>query len=53
MTSEAYTFTADAAALCAEAVLCGARRPGFCTPGRLFGADFISSVPGVTQEVLE
>lgn len=53
VTSEAYTFTADAATSSVEAVLSGQRRPGFCTPGRLFGADFVLGLPGVTREVLK
>jgi short subunit dehydrogenase-like uncharacterized protein len=52
VTPEAYTFTAEAAARCAEAVLEGARRPGFCTPGQLFGADFVLSIPGVARQDL-
>jgi short subunit dehydrogenase-like uncharacterized protein len=48
-TPEAYTFTAEIAARVAERVLAGDRKPGFCTPGVLFGPDFVFEVAGVRR----
>jgi short subunit dehydrogenase-like uncharacterized protein len=53
VTPEAYTFTAEIAALVIDQVVRGTRRPGFQTPGRLFGSDFVLRAPGVRREVLE
>jgi short subunit dehydrogenase-like uncharacterized protein len=52
VTPEAYTFTAEVASRVALEVLGGKRTPGFVTPARLFGADFVLGVPGVTLEHL-
>lgn len=51
-TPEAYTFTATAALGCLTRILAGDLRPGFQTPARLFGADFVLGFPGVTREDL-
>jgi short subunit dehydrogenase-like uncharacterized protein len=48
-TPEAYSFTAEAVATVVERVLAGVRRPGFCTPGSLFGPDFVLGLPGVQR----
>jgi short subunit dehydrogenase-like uncharacterized protein len=53
VTPEAYTFTADIASRVVEEVIHGKRLPGFQTPGRLFGPDFVLRAPGVLREVLE
>jgi len=50
---EAYTFTAEIGCRVVEAVLRGAREPGFRTPGGLLGADFVLGSPGVSREDLE
>jgi short subunit dehydrogenase-like uncharacterized protein len=47
---EAYTCSVDAAARCIERVLAGRRRPGFRTPGALFGSDFVLELAGVSRE---
>ena len=52
-TSEAYTFTATASAHVARRVLAGDFEPGFQTPGRVFGPDFVLSLPGVSREDLD
>jgi short subunit dehydrogenase-like uncharacterized protein len=44
----AYTLTARSAVLAVEQVLQGRIRPGFQTPSRLFGAEFVLGVPGVS-----
>lgn len=49
-TPEAYTLTGLTAAEIARRVLRGDTEPGFQTPGRVFGADFILGFPGVTRE---
>ncbi|MHB1311452.1 MAG: saccharopine dehydrogenase family protein [Gemmatimonadaceae bacterium] len=48
-TPDGYTLTAKTAVLAAFAVLEGRAVPGFETPSRAFGADFILSVPGTTR----
>lgn len=53
VTPEAYTFTADIAVRVVDEVLRGKRTPGFETPGRLFGADFVLRADGVRREMLE
>lgn len=45
-TPDGYTLTAKTALLAAQAVLAGRAVPGFQTPSRAFGADFILDVPG-------
>ncbi len=47
LTPEGYTLTALTAIACVEAVLTGKGAPGFHTPARLLGADFILGIPGV------
>lgn len=49
VTPEAYTFTAHAAVAVAERVLAGAARPGFCTPARLLGPDFVLGLEGTER----
>ncbi len=44
----AYTFTARTAVLAAEQVLQGRIRPGFQTPSRMFGAEFVLKVRDVS-----
>jgi short subunit dehydrogenase-like uncharacterized protein len=46
---EGYTLTALTAVAVIERVLAGETLPGFQTPGRLFGPDFILGVPGVER----
>ena len=46
---EGYTLTAMTAVECARRVLAGDVRPGFQTPSRAFGADFILTFDGVTR----
>lgn len=48
-TPDGYTLTARTAALAARRVLDGGAVPGFQTPSRVFGADFILQVPGCTR----
>ena len=43
---EGYTTTALTALAVVEGVLAGAAKPGFQTPGKLFGGDFILTIPG-------
>jgi short subunit dehydrogenase-like uncharacterized protein len=50
---EAYTFTAIAGAAITARVLRGDAEPGFQTPGRLFGPDFVLELPDVTREDLD
>jgi short subunit dehydrogenase-like uncharacterized protein len=47
---EGYTLTALTALAVVEAVLGGGSRPGFQTPGGLFGPDFVLGVAGVERE---
>ncbi len=51
-TPEAYTFTGASAAAVAARVLAGDAEPGFQTPGRHFGPDFVLALPGVGREDL-
>jgi short subunit dehydrogenase-like uncharacterized protein len=46
---EGYTLTALTALAVMERVLAGDLRPGFQTPGRMYGADFILGIPGVER----
>ena len=52
-THEAYTFTGIACAHVARRILAGDFEPGFQTPGRVFGPDFVLSIPGVSREDLD
>jgi short subunit dehydrogenase-like uncharacterized protein len=49
-TPEAYSFTGMTAAAIAYRVLQGDFEAGFQTPARLYGADFVLSLPGVARE---
>ena len=49
-TPDGYTLTALTAVAAAERVLAGGARPGFQTPSRAFGADFILGFPGIERE---
>jgi len=46
VTHEAYTFTAQAACAVMQAVTNGCIEPGFQTPGKLLGADFVLQIEG-------
>jgi short subunit dehydrogenase-like uncharacterized protein len=46
---EGYSFTALAAVAVVERVLAGPVVPGFQTPARLFGPDFVLGLPGVRR----
>ncbi len=46
---EGYTMTALTALAVVERVLAGEFRPGFQTPAKMFGADFILGVPGIER----
>lgn len=48
-TPEAYSFTATTAVEVAKRVLAGAARPGFQTPGSLFGPDFVLELDGAVR----
>jgi short subunit dehydrogenase-like uncharacterized protein len=48
-TPDGYTLTAKTAVLAAFAVLEGRAVPGYQTPSRAFGADFILTVPGTVR----
>ena len=48
-----YTVTADAAVAIARRLLDSEPTPGFTTPARLMGADFVTSLPGATQISVE
>jgi short subunit dehydrogenase-like uncharacterized protein len=48
-TPEGYTLTAEASLRIAERVAAGEVKPGFQTPSRAFGKDFVLSLPGVTR----
>lgn len=50
---QSYALTALTAIAAAERVLAGAVMPGFQTPSRVFGADFILEIPGVRREDVE
>ncbi|MBI3800643.1 MAG: saccharopine dehydrogenase NADP-binding domain-containing protein [Deltaproteobacteria bacterium] len=49
---ESYTFTARSAVAIAKKVLQGEFKPGFQTPARVYGADFVRSLAGVVLEDL-
>lgn len=49
-TPETYAFTAQVALLAVERALAGEARPGFQTPSRVFGADFVLGIEGVRRE---
>jgi short subunit dehydrogenase-like uncharacterized protein len=49
-TAEAYTLTATAAAAIVDRVLRGDLERGFQTPARVYGADFVMSLPGVSGD---
>jgi short subunit dehydrogenase-like uncharacterized protein len=49
LTPESYTLTAQTASHIASRVAEGDFEPGFQTPGRLFGGDFILRFAGVTR----
>jgi short subunit dehydrogenase-like uncharacterized protein len=49
---EAYTLTAMTAVDAARRVLAGEVVPGFQTPSRAFGADYVTTFAGVTREDL-
>jgi short subunit dehydrogenase-like uncharacterized protein len=48
-TPDVYTFTARAAVAVAARVLTGCREPGFQTPARLLGPDFVLGLEGVRR----
>ena len=50
---EAYTLTALSAVAAMEKVSSGGARPGFQTPSRVFGADFVMQIEGVDREDLD
>ncbi len=49
VTPEPYSFTARAALASVERVLEGAARPGFLTPSRAFGVDFVLGIEGIAR----
>lgn len=51
-TPEGYTLTTLTAVACVERVLAGAAPPGFQTPSRAYGADFILEIDGVRRDEL-
>ena len=51
-TPEAYAFTPLAASAVVARVLGGDVEPGFQTPGRVYGGDFVLGLPGVVREDL-
>ena len=48
-TLDGYSLTAKTAVRAAQAAIGGKAIPGFQTPSRVFGADFILSIPGSTR----
>jgi len=50
---QSYALTAMTAVAAVERVLAGMVPPGFQTPSRAFGADFILEIPGVRREDVE
>jgi short subunit dehydrogenase-like uncharacterized protein len=48
-TVDGYDFTALAAVAIAKRVLAGEFEPGFQTPGRVYGADFVLGIDGATR----
>lgn len=49
-TPEGYRFTAESSVACIEKVLAGTVQPGAWTPSKAFGADFVTTLPGVMAE---
>jgi short subunit dehydrogenase-like uncharacterized protein len=52
-TPDGYSFTAEAAIAIAQRVTRGDFRPGFQTPGKVYGADFVLGLAGSRREDLE
>lgn len=48
-----YTVTTDAAVAIARRLLQSGVAPGFTTPARLMGAEFVTTLPGAGQVILE
>jgi len=48
-----YTVTTDASIVIARRLLEGGVSPGFTTPARLMGADFVTRLPGATKITVE
>ena len=48
-----YTVTTDASIAIARRLLAGSVSPGFTTPARLMGADFVTSLPGASKISVE
>jgi len=48
-----YTVTTDASIAIARRLLEGGVSPGFTTPARLMGADFVTRLPGATKITVE
>ena len=48
-----YTVTTDASIAIARRLLAGGAQPGFTTPARLMGADFVTSLPGASKITVE
>ena len=48
-TPDGYTLTAQAALAAVERALAGQVQPGFQTPGKVFGPDFVLGLEGVTR----
>lgn len=48
-TPDGYSLTVLTALACVERILSGPVTPGFATPSRAFGADFVLEIPGVTR----
>ena len=51
--SNGYTVTTDASIAIARRLLAGGTSPGFTTPARLMGADFVTTLPGATKITVE
>jgi hypothetical protein len=51
-TPEAYTFSAITAAAIAARVVAGDFAPGFQTPARLYGPNYVLRFEGVQREAL-
>ena len=48
-----YTVTTDASIAIARRLFAGGVTPGFTTPARLMGADFVTALPGATKITVE
>jgi len=48
-TPDGYSLTVLTALACVERILAGPVTPGFTTPSRAFGPDFVLEIPGVTR----